>query len=130
MGGAVALAALVMTPAANASPITNYGTINAGPICKTLDDYPTVAGVTGVLSAVMEDSGFSAYQAGEVVGWTVATFCPSHIPELKRFVAIYSAPAETAQHLTNAVKFGNDSINRKCYGDTFVASGPVGGRIL
>jgi hypothetical protein len=80
----------LLAPDANAEPIDNYAAINAGRICATLDDYPTIAGVTGVLQAVMEDSGFGPYDAGRTVATAVMASCPEHLPVLQRFVAVYA----------------------------------------
>lgn len=87
---ALPAAALISAQAAKADPVSNYAALNAGPICSTIADYPTVAGVTGVLSGVMEESGFTAYQAGEVVAAAVIGWCPQYVPVLQRFVAVYS----------------------------------------
>ena len=79
---------------ANATPIDNYAAINAGPICEVLDDFPTIAGVTGIIQGVIEDSGFSPYDAGRTIATAVTGWCPEHLPVLQRFVAVYT-PART-----------------------------------
>jgi len=78
---------------ANAEPFEDYAAINAGPICETLDDYPTIGGVTGVLQGVMDDSGFSPYDAGRAVATAVVGWCPRNLPVLQRFVAVYRPQA-------------------------------------
>jgi hypothetical protein len=80
----------LLAPDAHASPVEDYAAINAGRVCATLDDFPSVAGVTGVVQGVMEDGGFTPYDAGRIVGMAVMGWCPEHLPELRRFVAVYS----------------------------------------
>ena len=85
----------LLAPDANATPIDNYAAINAGPICEVLDDFPTIAGVTGIIQGVIEDSGFSPYDAGRTIATAVIAHCPEHLPVLKRFVAVYGPDART-----------------------------------
>ena len=87
---AVVVAGMILAGAAKAEPVENYAAINAGPICETLDSFPTIAGVTGIPQGVMEDSGFSPYDAGRTIATAVIAHCPEHLPVLKRFVAVYS----------------------------------------
>lgn len=87
VGGALAIMA---APAAHAGPVEDYTTFAAPIVCQVLDEYPSVAGVTGVVQAVMSDSGFSPYDAGTVVGVAVRDYCPRHITELQQFIAVYS----------------------------------------
>lgn len=90
----VIVGAWLSTPA-HADPQSNYAQLNAAAICSTLDEYPTVAGVTGVLSAVMEESGFTAYESGGVIATAVIGYCPEHLPELRRFIAVFSDNANS-----------------------------------
>lgn len=91
---AVTVAAFILAGGAKADPQSNYAAINAGPICETLDDYPTIAGVTGVLQGVMDDSGFSPYDAGRTIATAVVGWCPRNLPVLERFVAVYGPEAQ------------------------------------
>lgn len=52
-----------------------------GAICETLDDYPSAAGVVGIVSAITED-GYTADSAVDVVNASVWAFCPRHWPLL------------------------------------------------
>lgn len=88
--GAILAGATLGTGIAKADPIANYAAINAGPICSVLDQFPTIAGVTGIIQRVIEDSGFSPYDAGSVIATAVIAHCPEHLPVLKRFVAVFS----------------------------------------
>lgn len=90
--GWLTAAALFTAGVAKADPITDYATTNADAVCSTLHDYPTVDGVTGILAAVIEHSGFSPYQAGRTVAMAVTLECPQYIPILQKFVDRY-APA-------------------------------------
>ena len=51
-----------------------------------LDDHATVAGVYGIGQGIVEESGLSHYQAGQVIGLSVAEICPRHTG-LMRLVA-------------------------------------------
>lgn len=89
-GGLLAAGSVTVATPAHADPVENYAALNAGAVCSTLDEFPTVAGVTGVVQGVMEDSGFSPYDAGRVVATAVLASCPAHITELQRFIAVCS----------------------------------------
>jgi hypothetical protein len=84
------LPSLLLAPPAHADPVSNYAAIVAPAVCTTLDTYPTVAGVTGVLAGVVEDSGFSYYDAGQIVATAVIDECPRHLPLLQKFIAVYA----------------------------------------
>lgn len=84
---------LVTAPDAHADPLSDYTVLAATAVCSTLDDHPTVPGVTGVITGVMDDSGFTAYDSGEVVARAVIGWCPRHVPLLQRFVSVYAPDA-------------------------------------
>lgn len=91
-----ALMALGYAPHAKASPSTEaYADIYGPTVCSVLSEYPTVAGVMGVGQGISEESGFTPEQAGEVIAYSVFTYCPWHKPLLNRFIATYSS-SETA----------------------------------
>lgn len=46
-------------------------------ICMTLDDYPNISGVTGVINGLI-DTGYTARQAGYLMGQAVVHVCPEH----------------------------------------------------
>lgn len=94
IGAALALAAAAVTaPAASAdepSPqVVAYAAYFGGIVCDVLDDHASLGGVQGVIQGVQAD-GFSAYEAGQIVGLSVAEICPRHIGLLKRFINAYS----------------------------------------
>lgn len=64
----------------------------AGAVCPVLTEHHTVSGLLGVLLAIRDD-GFSDYEAGQVVGLSVAEYCPENQPLLDRFVAVYGGTA-------------------------------------
>lgn len=80
---------LWLAPHAHADGVENYAGVVAPAVCSTLDDYPTIPGLLGVLNGIAHDSGFSAYDAGRVVGMSVYGSCPRHAGLVERFVAIY-----------------------------------------
>lgn len=70
--------------------VFNYAVASAPAMCVVLDRYPTLPGVEGVLQGIQNDSGFTAYQAGEALAIGVQVQCPRHIALLKRFADTYS----------------------------------------
>ena len=58
--------------------VTGYTIANADKVCAVLDQYPTFAGVTGVMDAVIEDGGFTVGEAASVVVDSVWHLCPRH----------------------------------------------------
>lgn len=70
-------------------------------ICGTLDAYPSVAGVTGVLMAIEQD-GWSAYDSGGIVARAVYVYCPRHSYELGQFVASVGTSSSSASRKTVA----------------------------
>lgn len=84
-----ATAILIQAGAAHATPVDTY-TITAGPIvCEVLDEYPSLSGVTRVVQGVINDSGFTTFDAGTVVAESVVIYCPKFIPLLQRYAAVY-----------------------------------------
>jgi hypothetical protein len=53
----------------------------AAAVCPVISQFPTEAGVFGVLMGIMDD-GFSADSAVDIVNESVADFCPRHWPLL------------------------------------------------
>jgi hypothetical protein len=53
-------------------------------ICMTLDDYPSISGVNGILNGLME-GGFTPRQAGFKMGEAVTDVCPEHQDLVIRF---------------------------------------------
>jgi hypothetical protein len=58
-------------------------------VCMTLDDYPTISGVVGVLNALIEE-GYTPYRAGEIIGQTVRDHCPEHMGLILRAASAMS----------------------------------------
>lgn len=54
-------------------------------VCTTLSEYPTFGGVTGVGLAIVNDSGFTYGEAGEVLAIAVLDGCPEYGPLLQRW---------------------------------------------
>ena len=90
---ALALAAAVtLAPTAAAdepsTAVVAYAATFGGVVCDVLDDYPTPAGVIGIAQAIQDD-GLSAYEAGQVIGLSVAEICPRHTGLMLRFANAY-----------------------------------------
>lgn len=82
----LALPVIFAAPAhADPDVVSNYAAYNAGRVCRTLDSYPTLPGVAGVLDGIQSDTGFSDYNTGRVIALAVTANCPWHWPLLKRF---------------------------------------------
>lgn len=61
-----------------------------GVVCSVLDDgHATPDGVYGISQGIVEESGLSYYQAGQVIGLSVAEICPQH-SGLMRLIAATS----------------------------------------
>lgn len=78
---------------AKADTIDDYVGTNAHVVCSVLDDYPSVEGVEGVVAAIVDD-GLNPVAAGQVIARSVIGLCPRHMPELKAFIAKYTAVSE------------------------------------
>ncbi len=72
--------------------VVTYG---SGAICPVIDNHYSIPGLMGVLLAIEKD-GFTGYQAGQIVGMSVAEYCPRNQPLLDRFVAVYGDKAAVA----------------------------------
>lgn len=78
-----------------AGPARADNTVYQVAVCGTLDDYPSISGIVGIGSALM-DEGYSGESAGRIVAESVMAACPEYLPLLKRFVAIYGTPGKGA----------------------------------
>lgn len=88
------LGTVVFAASAKATPNVSDDVIDyavrygAGAVCPVLSEHHTVNGVMGVLLAIRDD-GFSDYETGQIVGLSVAEYCPENQPLLDRFIAVY-----------------------------------------
>jgi hypothetical protein len=74
-----------------------YAAKSGTAVCDTLDDYPTILGVAGVSEGIMQDGGFTGYQAGQIVAIAVESNCPRFLPLLREFVnAVIPTPSRSA----------------------------------
>ncbi|BBU22133.1 hypothetical protein [Mycobacterium xenopi] len=102
-------AAIAFASPAHADPVSNYAEISAGPICSTLDSYPSLAGLSGVFRAVEEDSGFGPYDAGRIVAMAVIDHCPRHLALLRRYVAVYAPQSRLVASQREAVSANEET---------------------
>lgn len=72
-----------------------YTAAFGGVVCSVLDEHPSVPGAYGVAAGIHEDSGMSLFQAGQVIGLSVAEICPRHTGLIQRFIAAANAGAWT-----------------------------------
>jgi hypothetical protein len=77
-------AALISTPSAHA-----YSDAEA--ICTTLDYYPTVSGVKGIVESLLGTWGYTPRQAAVTVMGAVKDQCPEHRPEVLGFITRFSS---------------------------------------
>lgn len=87
--GAVMTATLTMCAApakadVPADVISDY----AEPVCSTVADYPSTDGLLGIGRALIEE-GWTGYEAGEIIGASILSYCPRYTPILRAFVARY-----------------------------------------
>jgi Protein of unknown function (DUF732) len=94
LGVALAMATRALGDPTAEPKVVTYATTNAAAVCATLDEYPTVPGVAGLVGAVMKD-GFTPYQAGEIIALAVEKRCPNHIQLLEEFSATYTGSTTT-----------------------------------
>lgn len=88
VGGSVGLAAR-----ANATPALDYAVTHAQKVCRTLDKYPSFAGIEGIADAIVKETGFGYYDAGMVIGLSVNNVCPEYIPLIQAYAdAVDSTP--------------------------------------
>lgn len=82
------------TAPAHADPVApqvvNYARAVAPAVCGTLDDYPTLPGVAGVVAGIQDDSGFTTDQSVQVLVLSVESRCVRHWPLLQRFADTYA----------------------------------------
>jgi hypothetical protein len=101
IGGSIGMAAR-----AHADPASDaYAEKYAGAVCATLDDYPTYAGIQGVVIGIHND-GLSWYQSGEVLGTAVFNVCPRHADLVKSWANTVTSgisPVYSAAHVGGAV---------------------------
>jgi hypothetical protein len=63
-----------------------YGTALCATIDQTIGQYSNDDIFMGIGQAVMQD-GFSAYQAGQILYWSVEQYCPQHLDRVLSFAA-------------------------------------------
>lgn len=91
VAGLATVAALVLAPSAHADRVDDYvAAYGQGAVCPVLDEFPSNAGVLGIVSHLVESQGFTSYDAGLVIAHSVLLFCPKHIPVLRKFAATYN----------------------------------------
>lgn len=78
--GAVTAGAVLGTGVARADGYitpteARYIAVNGHVVCDVLDDYPSEAGVTGIMQAIVSD-GFSADSSADIVNASVLENCP------------------------------------------------------
>jgi hypothetical protein len=89
--GLATVAALVSAPSAHADRVDDYvAAYGQAAICPVLDEYPTNAGILGILNHLVESENFTSYSAGMVIAHSVILFCPKHIPVLRKFADTYN----------------------------------------
>lgn len=63
-------------------------TLYAGPVCATVQDFPSTDGLLGIGYALM-DKGYTAHDAGQIIAGAIINICPQYIPILRAFVNLY-----------------------------------------
>lgn len=68
--------------------VRDYINLNSQRICQVLNEFPNEAGVLGLGETITEE-GFTAFDAGRIIGDAVLTDCPQHSGLVLRFAAKY-----------------------------------------
>lgn len=92
IAGGVAIGGLIglsVSATARADVVSDYATVHALDICGDLMRYPSVPGVVGSFIAAQQD-GLTDVQSAVAVTNAVVDYCPQHVIELQRFIAIYN----------------------------------------
>jgi hypothetical protein len=84
---------LAAAPTASAGPVEEYAAVNADAICTALAERPYLSTVTVILKVIVDDTGWSNYDAGVVVGQTVRDYCPWNRGVVERFIRVYAPEA-------------------------------------
>jgi len=92
--GALIAGAVLGTGIARANPLDDYVIDNAATVCSLLSEYPSTAGVEGIVIA-LHDKGLTAQEAGEVVGRSVVGWCPEFAPIINLFIAKWAPTGRT-----------------------------------
>tara|TARA_Y100001973_G_C5152300_1_gene308791 strand:- start:782 stop:1111 length:330 start_codon:yes stop_codon:yes gene_type:complete len=86
LSGLAAAGCIAAAGPARADVVDDYTAQNAHTVCAVLDRHPHVAGVEGIVLAIVQD-GLTPYSAGQVVGYSVWSWCPEHSDLVDAFVA-------------------------------------------
>lgn len=85
LGGLLSAATIFLAGAARADVPDRIINEYAGPVCGTLDDYPTFDGIYGIGYA-LTDQGWTSAAAGEILIGSVISACPEYLPLLESFI--------------------------------------------
>lgn len=77
------------------SVVYAYASTFGGAVCSTLDDFPSFDGIVGVAAAIVND-GLTDYQAGQVIGLSIAEICPRHTRLMVNFVKQFGSTESIA----------------------------------
>ena len=78
---AAVIASLTFTPAANATPADQVGTL----VCEIIDDNPAPATI-GALGGYLVSQGISAKDAATAIVLSVQEYCPRNWPLLQKYI--------------------------------------------
>jgi hypothetical protein len=89
-GGFITAAVISFAPPAKADAAYSYAAHYGAAVCQTIDEtvgqYSNDDIFLGIGQAVIED-GFSAYQAGQILYWSIEQYCPQHMDRVLSFAA-------------------------------------------
>lgn len=91
----IGIGCLLMAPTARATPTPDeiaYAILFEEAICGAIIVNPTDSGVSATISLIRE-SGWTAWQAGEILVMAVTDACPNQLPVLQRFANRYNTAA-------------------------------------
>lgn len=93
VGGAVSLIGCgwAVGPARADTVADNYTVANAWRVCATLDDFPSPAGVFGVMGAI-QNEGLTVDQSAAVMWESALGWCPRHLDLLNQITGHGATP--------------------------------------
>lgn len=95
--GSVMTATLTMCAAPARADGFDDAYLYADAVCTVLQDHPTYSGLIGIGQALNEDYGYTTFDAGQIIAWSVFNECQQFIPLIRAFA---QTGAQTATAIT------------------------------
>lgn len=83
--GALMTATLTMCAAPAKADAIDDAPMFATAVCNTIDDHTSYAGIIGIGMAIADNYGYSYFDAGQIIAWSVINVCPRHTALMQAF---------------------------------------------